>query len=423
MDQILIGTQELAEVAEQIKNHMNTVQTLAEGTQAIKSQLDWETLNASQVNEQLQKLFRRLESCKEKLKALANVITGSSGETQTVLNKIKQGIENADKKTNGFLSTVWDILKGNWTDFKNIVSALSSIKIFGGFTAYTTSHTWEILHGIVPQLGADGKPAIGAACALTPEQQAVLDKQKEEAARKAEEERIRAEEEARKKAEEEEARKKAEEEARKKAEEEAKKNAPFSRSTGLVYENKVQAGTIRYVKQKNSEGVIYGDKSKYHSEYWPSWGGAYGCKAASTSMALSYLGIDKTPADLAKLGLVTSGNDTAGSGQIAQTLSKQKDISLTAVYPGTTKRSDLDVALNNFLNSGGKYSPPVLCMEDSHGMHFVVVTGKNSNGTYQIIDPLTEGRTTLQFSGNTIDYSNSTTLKGPYTELIQYKKN
>lgn len=420
MDQILIGTQELAELAEQVKVHMTTVQTLAEGAQAIKSQLDWETLNASPVNEQLQKLIRRLENCKEKLKALANVLTGLSGETQTVLNKIKQGLENADKKTNGFFSLLYENLKNSWTDLKNTVLALSSIKIFGGSLAYKSSFSWENLRGKVPQLGADGKAVIGAAAALSQEQQAILTKQAEEAARKAEEDRIRAEEEARKKTEEE-ARKKAEEEARKKAEEEAKKNAPFSRNTGLVYENKVQAGTIRYIKQKNSAGVIYGDKSYYHSEYWPSWGGEYGCKAASTSMALSYLGIDKTPANLAKLGLVTSGNDTAGSGQIAQTLSKQKGIDLTAIYTGTTKRSDLDVALNNFLNSGGKYSPPVLCMKDSHGMHFVVVTGKNANGTYQIIDPLLESRTTLQFSGNTINYNSSTTLKGPYTDLIQYK--
>ncbi|MGN0628537.1 MAG: InlB B-repeat-containing protein [Oscillospiraceae bacterium] len=205
----------------------------------------------------------------------------------------------------------------------------------------------------------------------------------------------------------------------------------FDRSKDLIlkYSETVQAGKIRYVAQQNSKGVIY--SNYYHKEYWGEHA-RYGCYAATTSMVLSYLGINATPLYMKSIGLYGKSKDSYDdkaweqNGYIterARTLSDKTGIKITPVY--TSREKDvktLKEAISNFKNSNGQYSPPIVYVGCEGNMHAMVAVDYNpSSDTFTVVDPLNENTTKWKNTGIYYNAKESGSCEGQYYDLAQYK--
>ena len=171
----------------------------------------------------------------------------------------------------------------------------------------------------------------------------------------------------------------------------------FAATTGIYapyplieygYSSTVTCGTIRYVSQVSSDSYFY-------SAYWPSstfgyyTGPSVECGTASISMALSYIGINKTANDILS---ANNGATVFGTGWGGSTY---KSYSASA----------LATATDNYINGNGKYSPPVIHIPGySTAGHYVVVIGR-SGSTYQILDPWQRTVTSMTVSGASATYS------------------
>ena len=158
-----------------------------------------------------------------------------------------------------------------------------------------------------------------------------------------------------------------------------------------TYASEVQCGTIRYISQ-NSSGAYF------NWSYWPASSLTYysspvnECGTASISMALSYIGINKTPKSILE---PYDGQTMFGIGW------------------GVTKvsTSNFTTAMSNYLNGNGKYSPPVIHLPGySADGHFVVVAGKISDNVYQILDPWDCGVTEITVTGTSATYNKYGTM-------------
>ena len=155
------------------------------------------------------------------------------------------------------------------------------------------------------------------------------------------------------------------------------------------YSSTVTCGTVRYMSQVVSDSYFY-------SSYWPSGNFGYyvgaqvECGTASMSMALSYIGVNATPKTILE----------ANNGATV----------FTYGWGGSTYKSvsasSLTTAVSNYINGGGKYSPPVIHIPGySTAGHYVVVVGQISSGKYQILDPWQRTVTTMTVSGTSATYS------------------
>ena len=167
--------------------------------------------------------------------------------------------------------------------------------------------------------------------------------------------------------------------------------APYAK-VEYGYSSGVSCGTIRYISQ------ITGDQY-FNWNYWPSSAfGLYGspgseCGTACISMALSYIGINKTPKEiLGDDGVTRYGVNWGGSEYVSTSLSS---------------------AISNYINGNGKYSPIVICMSGAgtwnsdlgkYNDHYVMIAGKISDSSYQIVDPANSSVTTRTISGGKITY-------------------
>lgn len=136
---------------------------------------------------------------------------------------------------------------------------------------------------------------------------------------------------------------------------------------GLEYEytENVTCGTIRYVSQNPSS-------VQYKAAYWGNYSASSECLTANISMALSYVGANVTPQNILDYNRSTIWKRNWGG--------------ITS-YAETT----LDVAMANYINGAGKYSPPILHLTgDNCGYsrgHYVLVVGKVAENQYEVIDP------------------------------------
>jgi len=144
------------------------------------------------------------------------------------------------------------------------------------------------------------------------------------------------------------------------------------------------AGTIRYIAQKT-------ESSYFDSRYWGQYvsRASYNCSTSCISMALSYIGIDTTPEDVLDYNILTV---------------------FTAPYGGSTPKSytydKLSTAMDNYLNGDGKYSPPVIHLDEySAGGHYVMLVGKIGTNQYQVMDPATSKLWTIKINGKTATYT------------------
>ena len=159
----------------------------------------------------------------------------------------------------------------------------------------------------------------------------------------------------------------------------------------------VSTGTIRYISQVPTY-------SYYNSAYWGSrWENQARseCLTACMSMALSYVGVNKTPQNILD----------AGDG---------------LTYPGwkwgnaSSLSPTFDTAISNYINGSGKYSPVIIWLPYTSGNHWILVVGRISGNTYLVADPWNGSHgTTWQatISGNTISYWNGSQSFG---RIYQY---
>ena len=208
--------------------------------------------------------------------------------------------------------------------------------------------------------------------------------------------------------------------------------AAFNRSTDIIYSqtSSVTVGKIRYVAQQNSSGADFSDY--FYPGYWYNGNAKQGCFVASTSMALSYMGVNMTPKVMYEKGLISnytsSWNNLATSTTVASKASSVSGISVSSIYTGTvvTSFSTLDTAINNFQNGNGMYSPPIVWTKGSNGgTHYFLVTKKISSNLYEMVDPISEDnkQVNLVSYATNIVYGNGGTAKGQLSDVIQYKRN
>jgi hypothetical protein len=111
-------------------------------------------------------------------------------------------------------------------------------------------------------------------------------------------------------------------------------------------------------------------------------------------MALSSLGIDLLPKQICVNNLKSNTDPVymywGNSGTCT-------------IYSGI---SNLDACLQKYANDPSKYAPPIMKLPDRQ--HYVLVTGKNPDGSYNILDPAS---------------ASTTVWKGSSTpQIIQYYK-
>lgn len=144
----------------------------------------------------------------------------------------------------------------------------------------------------------------------------------------------------------------------------------FSDSNGN--RQSVKEGNIRYVDQS------YGNES---TNGWGNYADTanWSCLTACISMALSYLGIDMSPADLL--------NAKAGNRYWTGFNSGERDVPGSTSYTTDhdSAKDSLDTMMENLKNGG--YSPVVLHYHSDLGEHAILVTGQNADGSYNVIDP------------------------------------
>ena len=152
------------------------------------------------------------------------------------------------------------------------------------------------------------------------------------------------------------------------------------------YSDSVMAGTIRYISQ-----VPTGEN--FHTEYWPEnnfgrySGATRECKTSCISMALSYLGIDRTPADM----LLANNGATKVDGW------------------GATYRSvDVNSGMTDYLTGKGIFSPVLIHLQKYSGNgHYILLVDKISENSYQALDPWECAVTSVQIDGNSATYTKS----------------
>lgn len=163
-----------------------------------------------------------------------------------------------------------------------------------------------------------------------------------------------------------------------------------------------------------------GDRDK---SVWPvGYTGGSGCAVASMSMALSTLGMKVDPA------AIMSHNSTNDPEYMLGANWSGSYYGVNEVkYPVDAKNqqaglTSLDQALNNYLNNSGVYSAPIIGFNKPYS-HFVVVLGKNEDGSYQIADPSGNYITKYKFSES--DFATDKSAKTFTANLVsvrQYKK-
>ena len=144
------------------------------------------------------------------------------------------------------------------------------------------------------------------------------------------------------------------------------------------YSESVTPGTVRYVSQIRSSDVYYQD---YWGRFSP-WAHNE-CGTASVSMALSAIGINKTPLDL--------GNYWISRGY---TWGNPFSTVLNDV-PGATggETYDFFASFDRYINGDGSYSPVIIYFtaatnpNRTGNRHFVVVTEKKEDGSFNAVNP------------------------------------
>lgn len=152
-----------------------------------------------------------------------------------------------------------------------------------------------------------------------------------------------------------------------------------------TYQTSVKSGIVRYISQNPN--------SKYfQTDYWGSWANQAKseCFTSSISMALSYVGVNRTPKDILDYG---KGKTYFG-----------------VCWDGINyAKPSFENAMKNYLGGNGKYSPPIIHLSGGYasGSHYVLVIGKISTNTYLVLDPYNDLTWEITISGTKATYKKS----------------
>ena len=154
------------------------------------------------------------------------------------------------------------------------------------------------------------------------------------------------------------------------------------------YSDDVQKGVIRYVNQSTRYGVQY-----FYDAYWGNnaYAAGWQCNLASISMALSYIGADKLPAEMQVESSVE--NAISGTGAVISNPDSVEE-GIDRMEKGKCHYSPVVIWTSSYNTRYGSY------------MHWVIVAGRVSGNTYYIVDPaygIYPGAFyTAQIEGNTL---------------------
>ena len=107
-------------------------------------------------------------------------------------------------------------------------------------------------------------------------------------------------------------------------------------------------------------------------------------------MALSYVGVNRTPKDILDYG---KGKTYFG-----------------VCWDGINyAKPSFENAMKNYLDGNGKYSPPIIHLSGGYasGSHYVLVIGKISTNTYLVLDPYNDLTWEITISGTKATYKKS----------------
>lgn len=134
-----------------------------------------------------------------------------------------------------------------------------------------------------------------------------------------------------------------------------------------TYSSSVTCGTIRYISQVTGSQYFnwsYWPANAFGEYYSPGWE----CGTCSISMALSYIGINKTP---------------------KQILEANNGVTYFTGWGATLSSPSVSGGMDNYLNGKGKYSPVIVHFPESSTYpngHFVVLIDRLSSSSYQVLD-------------------------------------
>jgi hypothetical protein len=120
--------------------------------------------------------------------------------------------------------------------------------------------------------------------------------------------------------------------------------------------------SIKYVSQ------IPGDAG-YNPADWGPYDSSAGCAVSCVSMALSSIGRDVTPKQIC--------DNNGGSVYMYWGNS--------GIFSQTGGMTSLDDCLQKYSSDPANYAPPIIKLPDRQ--HYVLITGKNEDGSYTIMDP------------------------------------
>lgn len=155
------------------------------------------------------------------------------------------------------------------------------------------------------------------------------------------------------------------------------------------YAETAEPGTVRYVCQTAQDDT-------FHAEYWGEWAWLAGreCGTACVSMALSWLGVDAEPKDLAAWWVARYGTFATVFRDVPEAAAEEN--------------MDFLTAWENYTAGDGLYSPPLLRLSAalnpyrSGNTHYVLVIGRYATGDYAAVNPAEYAplRLTLAQSGD-----------------------
>jgi hypothetical protein len=167
---------------------------------------------------------------------------------------------------------------------------------------------------------------------------------------------------------------------------------------GLM-EHGISGARFRYV---NQIGNVNGEWGEFDMYTRPGKSLDTGCNVACFTMALSSLGINVTPEDVCSKNkaVLESHHWSVGPDDNHPTLiNRDFGDDLAKKYEATYDYGgNIDSYLDLYIKNPGKYSVPVVKIPNGSTDHFLVVTGKNENGTYSVVDPYNQTRQTIQAS-------------------------
>lgn len=167
-------------------------------------------------------------------------------------------------------------------------------------------------------------------------------------------------------------------------------NKPVDKAPGLPAsdtppkkpeDNKKPYGKPIYVSQTENNGGWDGYEQSMRQ----------GCYVASTSMALSSLNITAEPRAICAINEAFSKKNSKGTppeSMWREVVAEAYGCKAIA----TAGRGSLDKYLQNYIEAPHKYSPPIINIKQNPD-HYIVVTGKNQDGSYSVMDPGVKSRT------------------------------